>query len=118
MGYLQYRTWLNDTFLSTAFNSNQKSMIPPVNIDGSSTDANNEGSLDRVFLLSVAEMRQYFWKKTEIRCRPTAYAEAAGATIGWRIGMYSKDCVYCDYWIRSAGNSSTAKTAIDYQGNL
>ena len=58
------RNWLNSDFLSTAFSSSEKSAIPTVTL--SNPDNPNTGmeggndTNDRVFLLSLQEMQQYF----------------------------------------------------------
>ena len=60
------RTWLNDTFLNEAFNSEEQAVIPYVTVTvnsycdyyGTVYPAND--TTDRVFLLSVDEVNQYF----------------------------------------------------------
>ena len=60
------RTWLNDTFLNEAFNSEEQAMIPYVTVTvnsycdyyGRVYPAND--TTDQVFLLSVDEANQYF----------------------------------------------------------
>ena len=68
------RTWLNDTFLNEAFNSEEQAMIPYVTVtansycdyDGTVYPAND--TTDQVFLLSVDEANQYFDSDTARSC--------------------------------------------------
>ena len=77
------RTWLNETFLSNAFNPTEQSKIQATNVTAdknpwTNTDAGND-TLDKVFLLSFKEADKYFNSDTERRCAPTSYADVLGA---------------------------------------
>ena len=92
------RTWLNDTFLNDAFTAEEQSMIPSVTV---SADANPDTSIDpgndtqdRVYLLSIPEVYQYFPNGEDRLCRATDYAGGAGLS-------------YVTWWLRTNGNTVT-----------
>ena len=86
------RTWLNDTFLSAAFNDGEKNAILVTEVDNGPTshekgarDGNN--TQDQVFLLSYTEAGRYLWlsvsgaDRINLCAAPTPYAIAQGAFI-------------------------------------
>lgn len=78
------REWLNDDFLTAAFNSEELSII--------------SGTQDKVFLLSVDEAKKYFSSDTDRQCKLTEYAEEQGA---------SPIDGYCWWWLQSTENAAT-----------
>ena len=75
------RTWLNETFLHTAFNDAEIRAILPVPVnnapdqcDPKYTTDGGEDTVDRVFFLSWAEANRYFHSDEERRCFGTPYA--------------------------------------------
>ena len=84
------RTWLNGTFLNTAFSMSERIMIPVVTISDKDT---SEKTSDKVFLLSISEAKEYFDSDTARRCQGTAYCYAQGAK------EYSNG--YCNWWLRT-----------------
>lgn len=62
------REWLNENFVSNAFNSDEQAMIQITN-----------ASRDKVFLLSLAEANEYFSSDNARQCQATAYSKAQGA---------------------------------------
>ena len=97
------RIWLNDTFLKTAFSSNEQALIPKVTVsaDKNPSYSTNSGNstLDQLFLLSIPEVDRYFSSDTERQCKPTEYAKAQGAYVNANTGT-------CWWWLRSPGNYS------------
>ena len=101
------RSWLNNTFLNTAFGSKHQEMILDTNV---SADENPEYSTnpgnattDKVFLLSINEAEKYFTNDEARKCASTAYAKAQGA--------YTSDdyktasgAATCWWWLRSPGD--------------
>ncbi len=80
------RTWLNKTFLIKAFNSLERNIILTTNVDNSKSQGYNENSdndtQDKVFLLSLAEIKKYY-KNIDARvCLPTEYAVYHGTYLG------------------------------------
>ena len=96
------RDWLNGPFLEEAFSAEERAMIPTVTV---SADSNPEcdtppgkTTKDRVFLLSIPEVKQYMDSIEARKCEPTAYALAQGA------GPEDDDAeLSCSWWLRSPG---------------
>ena len=80
------RRWLNDYFLYSAFNKEERKAIPITEVDDSESNAGS--TQDRIFLLSKSEASMYFGATNgafdyepyvRARVAPTAYAIAQGA---------------------------------------
>ena len=91
------RNWLNETFYDNAFSSEEQSIIVNsiVTADKNPEYGTNPGNntTDKIFLLSVTEVKEYFFIKA--LCKPTEYAVAKGA--------YEYDDGFCYWWLRSPG---------------
>ena len=109
------RVWLNKDFLTNAFTEDERAMIPEVTVtadeDPDADPDSGYSTQDRVFLLSVQEVKQLFNRSDEARrCTTTAYVNANGSESGW-------------WWLRSSGTASTHAPGIlgaggfDYSGN-
>jgi tetratricopeptide (TPR) repeat protein len=100
------RTWMNDTFLKSAFSADEQAKIQSTNVSADkNTDHNiNAGNAttDKVFLLSIKEVKEYFISDEARKCVPTAYAEANGA---YKSRCYTKGgTATCSWWwLRSPG---------------
>ena len=104
------RTWLNDTFLSTAFTSAEQAAIKNttvVNDDNPYYDTEGgENTIDKVYLLSIAEASNTaygfngeFGTDSETRVATnTAYVASKGMN-----AVGEADC----WWLRSPGNNSS-----------
>lgn len=95
------RSWLNETFMETAFTELQKELISAVTLNNKTTAQGGSGNIyatsqndttDNIFLMSYADMiiNDYgFGKETAsdtARVKtPTAYARAMGASSIWRL---------------------------------
>ena len=86
------REWLNDDFLSAAFNSKELSIIC--------------GVQDKVLLLSVEEAEKYFSSDADRQCKLTEYAEEQGA---------SAIDGYCWWWLQSSEGEATV---VGYKGDI
>ena len=76
------RTWLNSTFLSTAFYSEERKMIQETMLPTERTASDipkNSGIVDKIFLLNKEEVTKYFPTDKERKCALTKYAIAQGA---------------------------------------
>ena len=98
------RKWLNNDFINKSFSPKEKTMILETLL---SDDINSDygtypgqDTLDKVFLLSIAEAEQYFSTDQSRICIATDYAEAQGAPILGHDGMNA-----CYWWLRSPGYS-------------
>ena len=95
------RTWLNTIFLNTAFSPSEQKMIVTTHVSadknpswptppGNSTD-------DKIFLLSVPEVNQFFHSDEERKCKATNYAISQGVYV---------DKGLCCWWLRTPGDST------------
>lgn len=94
------RKWLNDDFLNAAFTEKEKAQLETVTVvsDKNPDNPQNRGNdtRDRVFLLSIQEVKKYFPSDSARICFPTAYAKAKGAYVG--------DTGATCWWLRSSEN--------------
>ncbi len=114
------RTWLNDSFLNTAFTAEERERILTEEIDNGVSQCNREwhttggnNTEDAVFLLSYAETNQYFDSPEDRICTPTIYAVNQGADTrllddgvteaGW-------------WWLRSPGETSAQASFVNFDG--
>ncbi|MBR5500612.1 MAG: hypothetical protein IKV74_03705 [Clostridia bacterium] len=108
------RNWLNTTFYTTAFNANQQSKIASTtltNADNPSygTQGGND-TTDKVFLLSIDEVKRYFASNTARKLTATAYAKAHGAYV------VNSDSSY--WWLRSPGYFSDIAASVSRDGSV
>ena len=110
------RTWLNNSFYTSAFNSNEQTAILCNRISNDiSQNASYDGKVldggydtwDRVFLLSFAETQRYFSGDSERQCFATAHANANGAF---------KKNGYTYWYTRSPGYLLSFVTIINSEG--
>ncbi len=109
------RSWLNDTFLNSAFSKKEQSLIQTTTVSADmnpeyDTDPGN-GTDDKVFLLSITEAEKYFATDESRKCETTAYARANGA-------YHRGDNVNCWWWLRSPGSEQRHAATIDYDGEF
>ena len=107
------RSWLNNDFISSAFSSAEISKIPTVTVTADenpnySSDAGND-TQDKVFLLSLPEVKEYFTSSNERICYPTKYAIEQGAKTNLNQSWW---------WLRSAGSVQNSAAYIDYEGDI
>ena len=107
------RSWLNNYFISSAFSSDEISKIPTVTVTADenpnySSDAGND-TQDKVFLLSLPEVKEYFTSSNERICYPTKYAIEQGAKTNLNQSWW---------WLRSAGSVQNSAAYIDYEGDI
>ena len=100
------RKWLNDTFLNEAFTSVEQEKIQNTKVSADRNPEYNTSpgkrTTDKVFLLSISEMEQYFSTDEARMCAPAAYAIAQG---GYTSDDYtSGGKATCWWWLRSPGS--------------
>ncbi len=93
------REWLNDDFLSTAFNSIEENMLSVEMLDNSSSG--DVDTYDKVFCLSDEEAISYFADYDARMCLPTEYAVAQGVHT-------DDEYESCWWWLRSLGEDDVA----------
>ena len=109
-----FRTWLNGTFLNSAFSSLEQAAIAKTTVTAANnpeydTDPGN-ATTDKVFLLSVDEAEKYFSSDSARKCEPTAYAVANGA--------YESDSGNCWWWLRSPGSYQNRAARVRSGGSV
>ena len=98
------RSWLNGSFMDTAFTGEEQGAILKTEVDNSQAEGDREydtiggnNTEDRVFLLSYKEaFEDYFSSDEERICMPTDYAVQNGA-------YTNDDTGACRWWLRSPG---------------
>lgn len=114
-GTCSLRSWLNNTFLNTAFSEKEQSLIQTSNVSADKnpeydTDPGNETN-DKVFLLSIIEAEKYFATDDSRQCEPTAYAVSNG-------GYRSSDTGNCRWWLRSPGYFHSYAAQVELDGGV
>ena len=118
------RTWLNGTFLNTAFTSAEQTAIKNTTVVNEDNPYyGTEGGVnttDKVYLLSIAEASNTaygfngeFNTESETReAKNTAYAEECGAWMSPSTEYEGNG----DWWLRSPGNSSAVASSVVFDG--
>ncbi len=109
------RSWLNSSFLDSAFSSIERAMIPTVTVSiekhPNSTKEYTHTVQDKVFLLSISEALRYFSSDDARACTPTAYASAQGA-------CHSSVTKNAWYWLRSSGHYLDYSAGVSFDGSV
>ncbi len=103
------RAWLNNDFITAAFSSEESSKIKLSSViaekhpDYPKSPAGNDTE-DKVFLLSVQEVNQYFKDSASGKCAPTE-AVIADSNVFSKSNKawYSNSDYLCGWWLRSPG---------------
>lgn len=115
------RKWINDTFLNTAFSTEEQTIIQSTNVSAGKNPEciTNPGNAttDKVFLLSIDEANKYFSSNEARKCIPTSYAEEDEH---WTMDDdYTKDDKFCIWWwTRSPGYYQSAAVFIYNDGGI
>lgn len=110
------RSWLNDSFVSTAFSASESSIISlheisaDINPDYPAVDPGIAVE-DCVFLLSIEEANQYLSSSLPHEVFATAYAKAQGVKTA---SVTDK----CWWWLRSPGTVNNAAAAVLRDGTV
>ena len=108
------RAWLNESFINTAFSSEELAMIPrrTVSADENPIYKTSPGhsTMDQIFLLSCLDATKYFSFNGDRQCQGTAYCYARGAS--------KASNEYCCWWLRSPGNYSFTAATINNDGYI
>ncbi len=111
------RTWLNGTFLNSAFSETEQAVIAQetITVDKNpkyDTDPGN-ATKDKVFLLSFDEVNKYFSSDSARQCKPTAYAVANGTYKSYYDDSTEGNCYW---WLRSPGYIQEQAAAVYLDG--
>ena len=114
------RSWLNSTFLDTAFTAEEKASILMTEVDNGVPQNNSEWNVrgcnnteDMVFLLSYKDTERYFDDRDARICTPTSYAISMGADTRTLDGGVT-DAGW--WWLRSPGESETQASFVNFDG--
>lgn len=108
------RTWLNGSFLSAAFSSEEQFIISSSRVRAyknpsySTSPGNN--TTDKVFLLSIYEVNTYFTSDSARQCQGTEYCYAQGAK--------KANNGNCWWWLRSPGLHSYLAACVRVDGSV
>ena len=110
------RKWLNETFYNEAFNKDEQNrikttLVAPHSNPDYSVNAGNNGTRDKVFLLSIWEADNYFKTNGSRRCQATLHAISQGAKV------YSQDNE-CEWHLRTPGNMGYKIAYVSYDGAI
>ena len=115
-GTCSLRTWLNDTFLQTAFTEKERLLIPKMTYTNLGNDASltkgGDDTEDRIVIMSFAELLEYGLRNPHLEwigTYPTAYAAAQGVESHDEYGT-------CKWWIRTPGLDQTQAVYCDMVG--
>ena len=108
------RSWLNETFYKSAFDSNQQKWINSSIVTASENPAYGtpagDHTIDKVFLLSIDEANSYLSTNSARVCYGTAYCYAQGA--------YKSSIGKCWWWLRTPGEDATKAAEVSYLGGV
>lgn len=112
------RSWLNYDFYDIAFNDVEKEQISKVIIENIGNYYYKVEDVfrtrDRVFLLSIEEVKQYFNSESECMVTGTEYANREGL---W-ISKYATSTGYSVWWLRSPGKSLSSAAIMHAAGSI
>lgn len=107
------RKWLNNDFFSAAFTDAQKKQVKATTIENrDNADYNTFGgndTNDKVFLLSIDEVKTYLPSTVERVCLATNYAESQGT----QLESVTKGC---RWWLRSPGSTLYSASYVKLDG--
>ena len=113
------RTWLNSTFLNTAFTTEEQAQLQTVTVtvpvDPDFGIEHSEVTLDKVFLLSVDEAEQFFASDDDRKCLPTEQALSYNTWFWNQVDGRSNEC---HWWLRSSGDSPDCAAAVIDNGDI
>ncbi len=105
------RKWLNGDFYNDAFSSSEKGQIVQVtNQNPINPDYGTDGgkpTTDKIFLLSIDEVKQNFSDSESLHCQATDHAIANGV-----------DSSYFWWWLRSPGSRFNTAAGVSSYGDL
>ena len=114
------RKWLNGTFISNAFTSDEQNMIQSITVKADKNPSFNtspgNNTTDKVFLLSITEANNYFSSNEARKCVPTDYTVAQGVFM--RSAYLLDGKATCSWLLRSPGEDSSHSTEVHQQGSI
>ena len=95
------RSFLNETFINTAFTSEERARLISLNVRNLPSPINQACSSgpdtqDSVAILDIENAKRYFPQAAQRKCLPTPYAES-------REGFFHHSDGFASWWLRTAG---------------
>lgn len=116
-GKCSLRKWLNDNFINSAFTIAEQEKILKANVsaDGNPDYPTNAGkdTADKIFLLSISDVKKYFKSNLETKCKATVYANSQGVRNFFYNGSWN-----CWWWLRSPGKSQYVASCVYSFGEI
>ena len=108
------RKWLNESFVNDAFTTAEQNRIVNTGIKADSNPSYKtspgKDTTDKVFLLSITEVKEYFGELSSRQCQGTKYCYAQGASKG-------KDG-NCKWRLRTPGYNSSHVASVLPDGTI
>ncbi len=115
------RSWLNSSFIDSAFSSDEQSQILIAAVTADSNPNRDvpagKDTEDKVFLLSIKEAEQYFDSDEARWCVPTSYARACGASVD-NVNTTADGEGTCLWWLRTPGTLPNYAAYVDNAGSV
>ncbi|MBR5178063.1 MAG: TIR domain-containing protein [Lachnospiraceae bacterium] len=106
--------WLNEIFLNEAFSEEERAMIPRVPVSSNKNPDYNtnpgKSTTDKVFLLSILEVNNYFGSNDARKCKATAHCYAQDG--------YKDINKACGWWLRSPGYDTNFAACVLLPGRI
>jgi len=116
------RIWLNNDFYNKAFSNAEKSIIIENHINNKDNAWNNTDSgnntYDKMFLLSIDDVKKYFGSKEGRRAYSTPYARTNNTVSGKKVYTHVDYGSSCRWWLRSPGYYQINAANVSYDGNV
>lgn len=116
------RGWLNDTFLTSAFEGTERQAILTTTVSNDAAQGHaewetvgGEGTQDSIFLLSYTEMSAFFAEQNTRKVAGTEYARSLGAKF---LGLTSFGIGETDWWLRSPGKVQYDACYVNVRGDF
>ena len=108
------RKWLNETFINSAFNVEEQSKIISSEVvaedNPSYSTPSGNNTIDKIFLLSVLEAKEFFISDEDRQCFATTYSSNRGVD--------KSNNGNCDWWLRTPGYYSNSASFVYLNGAL
>ena len=112
------RQWLNNEFINQAFSKEEQNKIILTNLSNPNNARygawGGNNTQDKIFLLSIDEVKKYFKDIEDRECKPTNYAKKQGAWTDDKEEYLGN----CRWWLRSPGEYQNEAAHVYGDGNV
>jgi len=107
------RNWLNGEFFNIVFDSKEQKRILPAILRNADNPLclikGGVSTTDKIFLLSIGEVEEYFSSDSARKCKPTIYAKEC---------IWNCPTEFCCWWLRSPGGLQEVAAVVNYIGEV